>query len=98
MKTKPIIENQREIAYRIYATYAPCWSIRYGRKRCPAGSYKHLLRRSLITKSGRLTDLGCAMAYKHSLMFKAMKPPERNISDEQRTALSNRMKNGNRKA
>lgn len=97
-RRKPTIEPFGSYKHRVYSVGALCWSMKYNRKRCLKTYYTYLLGKNLITKSGKLSVLGCALAERHNKRFKSIEVPTRTISDEQREKLKVGLRKRNVKA
>lgn len=84
--------------WNIFVLGAVCYRMKFEKKRCPLDFYDILLHRGMISKSGRLTDIGCALAYKQKRDFLSIQVPVRNISDEQKERLKQGIRKKNVKA
>lgn len=75
MKDKVLLRYNRT-EYRSQKIHAILWRI-WRENRLPSPEYlAYLLRWNLLSKQGKLTACGLALAKRHEAKFKAMTPPE----------------------
>lgn len=98
MKERKIPTAVEKTKAKVFILGSVCYRMKFDRKRCPVAFYKVLLHRGLVSKSGRLTDIGCALAYKQKRDFLSIQVPVRNISDEQKERLKQGIRKKNVKA